>query len=53
MKNCNWGGKQEGRGGLLPPSLYVKRGPVTKNTGGWNTDRNIDINWFDFLGICT
>ena len=29
VKNCNWGCKQAGRGGgLLPPSLYVKRGPA-------------------------
>ena len=27
VKSCNWGGRQGGLRGLLPPSLYVKRGP--------------------------
>ena len=27
MKNCNWG-QGSRTGGLLPPSLYVKRGPA-------------------------
>ena len=30
MKSCNWRDKQGGLGGgFCPPSLYVKRGPVS------------------------
>ena len=39
MKNCNWGGGQaSGTGGLLPPSLYVKRGSVNMSSDGLKTN---------------
>ena len=30
IKNCNWGASMRDWGGFCPPSLYVKRGPVSR-----------------------